>query len=46
MWIVPARVAGNWVWDLTLAGRRFRQAAVLEQHFQNVEGVVTIGRSP
>ena len=34
MWIVPARVAGNWVWDLTLAGRRFRQAAVLEQHFQ------------
>ena len=40
MWIVPARVAGNWVWDLTLAGRRFRQAAVLEQHFQQVEGVV------
>ena len=43
MWIVPARVAGNWVWDLMLAGRRFRQAAVLEQHFQNVEGVVRSG---
>ena len=40
LWIVPARVAGNWAWDLTLAGRRLRQAAVLEQHFQNVEGVV------
>jgi hypothetical protein len=40
LWIVPARVAGNWAWDLALAGRRFRQAAVLEQHFQNVEGVV------
>jgi hypothetical protein len=43
MWIVPARVAGNWGWDLTLSGRRFRQAAVLEQHFQNVEGVVRSG---
>ena len=43
MWIVPARVAGNWAWDLTLAERRFRQAAVLEQHFQNVEGVVRSG---
>ncbi len=43
MWIVPARVAGSWVWDLTLAGRRFRQAAVLEQHFQAVEGVVRAG---
>ena len=40
MWIVPARVAGNWAWDLTLSGRRFRQAIVLEQHFQSVEGVV------
>jgi hypothetical protein len=35
--------AGNWVWDLTLAGRRFRQAGVLEQHFQTVEGVVRSG---
>jgi 2-polyprenyl-3-methyl-5-hydroxy-6-metoxy-1,4-benzoquinol methylase len=43
MWIVPARVAGSWVWDLTLAGRRFRQASVLEQHFQAVEGVVRAG---
>ena len=43
MWIVPARVAGNWVWDLNLAGRRFRQACVLEQHFQNVDGVVRAG---
>ena len=41
--IVPARVAGSWVWDLTLSGRRVRQAAVLEQHFQAVEGVVRVG---
>ncbi len=43
LWIVPARVAGSWVWDLTLAGRRFRQACVLDQYFQNVEGVVRAG---
>ena len=43
MWIVPARVAGSWGWDLTLAGRRFRQACVLDQHFQNVEGVARAG---
>jgi hypothetical protein len=43
MWIVPARVAGSWVWDLTLSGRRFRQASVLDQHFQAVEGVVRAG---
>jgi len=43
MWVVPARVAGNWGWDLTLAGRRFRQACVLDQHFQNVEGVARAG---
>ena len=40
---MPARVAGSWVWDLTLARRRFRQACVLDQYFQNVEGVVRAG---
>ena len=39
LWIVPARVAGNWQWDLRTAGRRFKQDCVLEQQFQNVEGV-------
>jgi len=39
MWIVPARVAGAWQWDLRVAGRRYRYASVLEQHFQQVEGV-------
>src|SRR5688572_19038438 len=37
MWIVPARVAGGWDWDLNVAGTRFRYAAVMEQHFQTVE---------
>lgn len=43
MWIVPARVAGGWDWDLNLGGRPFRYASVLEQHFQAVEGVARAG---
>jgi Methyltransferase domain len=43
MWIVPARVAGGWDWDLTVAGRQFRYASVLEQRFQVVEGVARAG---
>jgi hypothetical protein len=39
LWIVPARVGGSWEWDLRLAGRRYRQTCVLEQRFQNIEGV-------
>lgn len=43
MWIVPARVAGAWRWDLTVAGRQYRYASLKEQHFQKVEGVVRAG---
>jgi hypothetical protein len=43
LWIVPARVAGNWVWDLALGGRQIRQSSVIEQQFQSVEGVVRAG---
>jgi hypothetical protein len=43
MWIVPARVAGYWDWDLTLNGKQVRYASVLEQRFQEVEGVVRAG---
>jgi hypothetical protein len=43
LWIVPARVAGNWVWDLALAGRTIRQSAVIDQHFQKVEGAIRSG---
>ena len=34
MWIVPARVAGGWHWDLEVAGKRIRYATTLEQRFQ------------
>jgi hypothetical protein len=43
MWIVPARVAGNWEWHLNPAGQRVDYAALLEQHFQTVEGVARAG---
>ena len=43
MWIVPARVAGGWEWELNVAGRRFAYAVVLEQQFQVVEGVARAG---
>jgi precorrin-6B methylase 2 len=43
LWIVPARVAGSWEWDLNVAGKRYDYAAVLEQQFQVVEGVARAG---
>jgi hypothetical protein len=43
MWIVPARVAGGWEWELEVAGRRIQYAVALEQHFQSVEGVARAG---
>jgi hypothetical protein len=43
MWIVPARVAGAWEWELSVAGRRFRYSSFVEQHFQVVEGVARTG---
>jgi hypothetical protein len=43
MWIVPARVAGAWSWELSVGGRPFRYSSIVEQHFQAVEGVARTG---
>jgi hypothetical protein len=43
MWIVPARVAGGWHWDLEVADRRVRYASLLDQRFQMLEGVARAG---
>jgi hypothetical protein len=40
LWVVPARVAGNWSWDIDVMGTSRRYDAVLEQNFQRAEGVV------
>jgi len=43
MWIVPARVAGAWDWELSVAGRQIRYSSLVEQRFQMVEGVARAG---
>lgn len=43
LWIVPAKVGGYWNWELPLSGKR-SYAAVFEQRFQTLEGVVRSGR--
>ena len=40
LWIVPAKVAGNWAWTLDFGKAKRSYAAIFEQQFQNVEGVV------
>jgi hypothetical protein len=42
-WIVPARLAGYWMWELPVAGQRITYSSVKKQHFQNAEGVVRAG---
>jgi hypothetical protein len=44
LWIVPARIAGGWHWDLQVGGRTVQYAAFLEQRFQTVEGVARAGQ--
>ena len=43
LWIVPARVAGGWNWDLTVSGKKISYGAVLEQNFQVIEGSARAG---
>jgi len=43
MWIVPAKVEGNWNWTLEFGKAKRSYAAILEQQFQVVEGVVRSG---
>lgn len=43
VWTVPAKVAGYWTWELPLGGVNHSYSAVVEQHFQSVEGVVRSG---
>jgi precorrin-6B methylase 2 len=43
LWVVPARVEGNWSWDLTVRGVKRDYSAMLERHFQKLEGVARVG---
>ena len=42
LWIVPARVAGNWRWSLDVGGRSRQLEMELNQQFQRVSGVVSV----
>lgn len=41
-WVVPAKVAGNWRWDLALRGKTQSYTATLAQTFQQVSGSVEV----
>jgi len=44
MWVVPARIEGNWRWELALPGQKKSQFdAILDQTFQHADGVVRVG---
>lgn len=43
LWIVPARIDGYWRWELPVGGKPLTYDAVLDQQFQDVEGVVRTG---
>jgi hypothetical protein len=41
-WIVPARVAGGWQWQLTIGGKPQNYELALEQKFQVVSGTLRV----
>ena len=43
LWVVPARLQGNWTWDIAIHGKSRAYGAVFEQHFQKAEGFVRVG---
>jgi hypothetical protein len=42
-WIVPARVAGVWRWELPVSGKPLDYEVTLEQRYQAITGSVAVG---
>jgi hypothetical protein len=42
-WVVPAKVAGTWQWQLPLTGKNRSYEVTLKQKFQEISGDVRIG---
>jgi hypothetical protein len=42
-WIVPAKVAGSWQWQLTVGGKPQAYELVLDQKYQTISGTVRVG---
>ena len=45
-WIVPARVAGVWQWELPVSGKPLAYEVKLEQKYQTVTGSISVGGKP
>jgi len=43
LWIVPARVAGTWRWELPVSGKPLAYEVTLEQKYQEITGSVALG---
>ncbi|MGH8623063.1 MAG: SAM-dependent methyltransferase [Burkholderiales bacterium] len=43
LWIVPARVAGLWRWELPVSGKPLAYEVKLEQNYQVITGSVSVG---
>ncbi|MCW5606305.1 MAG: class I SAM-dependent methyltransferase [Burkholderiales bacterium] len=42
-WVVPAKAAGRWQWELTVSGKRIPYEVTLTQQFQMISGTARIG---
>jgi len=42
-WIVPAKAAGSWQWQLTVGGKPQTYELVLDQKYQAISGTVRVG---
>jgi len=45
-WVVPARVAGVWQWELQLSGKPLAYELKLDQRYQRISGSVAVGGRP
>ena len=42
-WVVPAKAAGSWQWQLTVGGKPQAYELVLDQKYQTISGTVRVG---
>jgi hypothetical protein len=42
-WVVPANVTGTWEWTMPASSRKERYILQLDQQFQKVKGIITVG---
>ncbi len=45
-WVVPAKIAGAWQWELLVSGKPLAYELKLDQSYQRISGTVAIGGRP